>query len=60
MFTMRITISLCSHETCDRLKEYSEESYSTCRDAFKELKMDLHGVKFLLLLNKLKSSHRAH
>lgn len=39
------------------LIEYSEESYSTCRDAVKELKVDLHGVKFLLLLNELKSSH---
>lgn len=60
MFTMRITISVCSHETCGTLKEYSVESYSTCRDAFKELEMDLHGVKFLLLLNELKTSQRAH
>jgi len=59
MFTMRITISVCSHETA-WLIEYSEKSYSTCRDAVEELKVDLHGVKFLLLLNELKSSHMAH
>lgn len=57
VFTVRITISTRSHETSGRVKLYSEESYGTCRDAFEQLKVKLHGLKFLLLLYELKSSH---
>ncbi len=59
MFTVRIVISKRSHETSSSGKEYPEESYGMCRDAFKQLKVKLHGVKFLLLLDELKSSHTA-
>lgn len=59
VFTVRIAISKRSHETCAIVIECSEESYGTRRDAFKQLKVKLHGVKFLLLLNELKSSYIA-
>ncbi len=59
VFTVRIVVSKRSHETSGRVKEHPEESYGMCRDAFKQLKVKLHGVEFLLLLNELKSSQIA-